>query len=514
MKNKIITISLVIIILAWILLWLSYKRKNDETSSQKDGIETENANRDKAEMLIDEWKFDEVQKYYDDLLKTALTPDEKMMYLVRKAYVYFLEWESSNKQNEFFIKWKKLLDGIGEEQWKNYPEYYRVLGFWYEINRKYRYALKNYLKALDLAEWDSTLTVQILWGIAHTYMLEGNPYEALKYLSKAIKIDDSDIFVNRLLFRTLGMLSRYDEAIKTGEDLIPKITNKEDLWELYYSLSSMAFLKEDLKKSLDYAQECIKLKPNYGFCHLSLAKVYFYWWQDKNSKSLAEIEAKKAFSFDPNSSIILEFIALLKEASGDTNKAIFNHTNNLKYFIDSDTNLFDNEKVVAKQRTMIHLVRLHSKKQEKNNSIYYLGELLKSPINYQNLAILEQEIIKKWSDFSYVLKNADLSDYLGYWKSKTNFYKHILQTCRNGDNDCISAHLYEKINDIVLVKKEFRKIDLWSLVKIMAVKESCKKDNSSLDDSLKSMCLIFTTSHDYLLSSNKSNNKDAKSIFK
>ncbi|HBA45298.1 TPA: hypothetical protein DEG21_06070 [Patescibacteria group bacterium] len=126
----------------------------------------------------------------------------------------------------------------------------------------------------------------------------------------------------------------------------------------------------------------------------------------------------------------MEFIALLKEATGDINKAIFNHTNNLKYFIDTDTNLFDNEKVVTKQRTMIHLVRLYSKKQEKNNSIYYLNELLKSPLNYQNLAILEQEINKTGSDFSYVLKNSDLSDYLNLWKNKNNFYKNILKTCK------------------------------------------------------------------------------------
>ncbi|HBA45299.1 TPA: hypothetical protein DEG21_06065 [Patescibacteria group bacterium] len=60
-------------------------------------------------------------------------------------------------------------------------------------------------------------------------MLEGNPYGSLKYLSKAVKIDENDKFINRLLFRTLGMLSKYDEAIKIGEKLVTQITNKEDL---------------------------------------------------------------------------------------------------------------------------------------------------------------------------------------------------------------------------------------------------------------------------------------------
>jgi hypothetical protein len=106
----------------------------------------------------------------------------------------------------------------------------------------------------------------------------------------------------------------------------------------------------------------------------------------------------------------------LNEATQGIDKAIITHRSNLDYIVDNDTNLFDTERIVLKQRLLIHLTKLYSRKKDEG-AMYYLDILKKTPLNYNNVLLIENELLKEnGGDFAYLLKNNDLSDYLVFWK--------------------------------------------------------------------------------------------------
>lgn len=499
-KNKKYIILFILFFL--ILLWFLYQNNNNNNNNIL-------KIKDNALKFINTWDFKSAYNYYNNFINSDLNADEKMIYTVRLALTNFSEWELLNQQNIFFEKWKKILDSIREDNYLNYWEYYRVLWYWNEIIRNYEEAIKNYKIALNKTVNDEHL-ISVMGWISHTYMLMWNPLTAEKYILKALKINNGNVFINKLYYRNLGSLWKINESKTIWLKLIQKIDNVLDKAELYYWLSNIEFTQWNIEESLSYLDKCIDIKKDFGLCYFARAKIFYLSWVE-NSYNIAKNELNKAMVFDKWSSVVLELNWYLKESVWDIEGALNTHINNLNFFIDNDSNLYDSERLDLKQRLLVNIIRLYSLKKD-DKALYYLKKLKEININYNNLILIEKELIKKdgW-DFNYILTNSDLSDYISFWNINNPLYVEKNNCENKSSKKCFNTLLYKDIYGIIFVDKQYRKVDFDSIIRVIKIKDKCK--NEKLDNSLKSICSIFTNSYDFLIKSNKKQNLKANEIF-
>lgn len=323
-------------------------------------------------------------------------------------------------------------------------------------------------------------------------MMKSNPYKAEIYLLEAREKWNS-YFIDKLSFRNYISLWKVDEAIKLWEEILESIDNINDKEEIYYALSNLYFWKKDYKKSYENLGKCISISENSSQCNLWLSKFYFYSWADKNIW-LVKLHLEKSILFDMQNSLSIEFLWIIKEYEEDYDGALSSYLNALKNFVDKDSNLFENEKEVIKQRLYINISRLYSLKENKNNSLYYLEKFKDSNKNIKNILYLTEKI-NNW-DFDYIINNSDLSDYIDIWWNLLNFYN-------NKPDEDINKKLYNSIYYIVIDKKSFRKIDLEVYSSINNIKTMCDENISLLDNNLKVLCKLFVNSNNFI---NKSSN--------
>jgi len=196
-KNIILGLFLILLSFVFILYFVYFHDKSFKANNLNQKVNTNNLNQkvntnNIMECVIDDetWvnllsalDFTGAYSYYDNQINISKNLDDKILYEIKKAYWIFSEWEILNKQEEYFKKWKIILDDIKNEKKYNCWEYYRVYAFGYEMTRDYKNAINMYQKALSLFEkaWEKTyksFIVSILWSLWHTYMLLWNPYEA------------------------------------------------------------------------------------------------------------------------------------------------------------------------------------------------------------------------------------------------------------------------------------------------------------------------------------------------
>ncbi len=236
-----------------------------------------------------------------------------------------MEGESLNDQSSYFTKGKKVLEDIDPALVSDYFEYYRVLGFGYETVRQYSEALSNY--ELALTKYGDAVgpdKADILSGRAHMYLLQGNIKPALDSVVLALAADPDNLFANRMYFRVLVAMGVPEKAIPVGEKLISQEKKQEDLAELLYALSNLAFSIGDTPKSLEYARKCSEAKSGYAPCYVALAKLYLYN-SDANTRVLALPTAEKAVLLAPDSSIAELVLAMAQANAGKYDSAILHY---------------------------------------------------------------------------------------------------------------------------------------------------------------------------------------------
>ncbi len=469
------------------------KKQINKEPENNDMISDDSVNKiiqieDKALQYINNWDFKSAYEYYDSFLSWDISDDEKMMFKVRKALAYFSEWEILNQQKIFFKKWKNILDVVKNENsdYLEYWEFYRVLWYWYEIIRDYENALKNYEAALNYST-DTEHLLNITWWIAHVYMLMWNPYLADEYIQTALNIDQDNVFINHLYLRNLWSLWDYKKSVEIAEKIVDNIDNIDDLSEIYYTLSNMAFLNNDSNKALEYVKKCLETKENYWLCYLSKAKIYYFMWNELWF-GIAKNELEKALLYDKNSAIVYEYIWYVNEVLDDIDWAISTHLNNYNNIVDKDTNLFDNQKIQLKQKLLIILSRLYSKKWDKDNSLKYLNILKNNIINYYNLKIIENQLIQTdWWDFKLLLENSSLKNYLSLWKTSKIIYNREENCTDKNSKICINSTLFMNLYKTWVEEESPKKID------ILNIKKSCRDNKDNLDDTLIIVCKIFNS---------------------
>ena len=297
-----------------------------------------------ADVFFKKGAFEEARDEYARLSAENPTFELSDLAVYEAGYISYYNLNDRTAALKFFSQLEnrfpkaKIVQHVTNEIRPEMASEFRQLGYNFLAIEKYLEAIDAFNKAIQISPKDA----ESLSGSSMALLWLSQINSAIERARTAIAMAQEDIALVNSLFVYI-MTSRYDEAIKKGEEIIAKESRKRRP-EFYYNLGCAYLLKNNLSqaikyfdivlnsnrdnipslnnlgtaywKSRKYAQAMLKFKeavainPKYAKGHFNLGMVYFYL----NRLEPAYEEFKLASELDPDNRKAAKYLKRINKA--------------------------------------------------------------------------------------------------------------------------------------------------------------------------------------------------------
>tara|TARA_Y100000590_G_scaffold468628_1_gene652209 strand:- start:281 stop:1849 length:1569 start_codon:yes stop_codon:yes gene_type:complete len=260
------------------------------------------------------------------------------------------------KSGNFKSAERKLLNLISGNN-NNY-QYYFLLGYIYEKEKKFPKAIENYKIAKKLNKSET-----IINNLANTYIKSNNYILALKELSESLKLNNKNpkTFNNYGLLlisqrKELESIKYFEAAIDLNKDYMDP---KYNLLEILEKTNNKVLLEKYLKKEITNFPNN-KILKYFNSVYLSL--------NNKNKEALSVLQSLKFTRFENNWEYRrLNLLGIINDKIGKYRQAFKFHKDANEFLINNNCqNLFNEKKYYNK---LINLKKYNKHKDENNDKI-------------------------------------------------------------------------------------------------------------------------------------------------